>query len=48
LIAAAEAAERPSPAPPDWSWEDAAAATWEVYAQAATYHERPTRLLSPV
>jgi alpha-1,3-rhamnosyl/mannosyltransferase len=48
LIAAAEAIERPAPAPPPWSWEDAAAATWEVYAQAATYHERPTRLLSPV
>ncbi len=35
LIAAAEAAERPAPLPPPWTWEDAAAATWEVYAQAA-------------
>jgi glycosyltransferase involved in cell wall biosynthesis len=35
LIAAAEAAERPAPSPPPWSWEDAAAATWEVYARAA-------------
>ena len=35
LIAAAEAARRPAPPPPAWTWEDAAAATWEVYAQAA-------------
>ena len=47
LIAAAEAVERPAPAPPPWSWEDAATATWEVYAQAATYNERSTRLLTP-
>jgi glycosyltransferase involved in cell wall biosynthesis len=47
LIAAAEAVERPAPAPPPWSWEDAAAATWDVYAQAATYNKRSTRLLTP-
>ncbi len=35
LVAAAEAASRPAPPPPAWTWEDAAAATWEVYAQAA-------------
>jgi alpha-1,3-rhamnosyl/mannosyltransferase len=35
LIAAAEAARRPAPAPPEWSWEDAAEATWDVYAEAA-------------
>jgi glycosyltransferase involved in cell wall biosynthesis len=35
LIAAAEAARRPAPPPPAWTWEDAAAATWEVYAEAA-------------
>lgn len=35
LIAAAEAASRPAPPPPAWSWADAAAATWEVYSQAA-------------
>jgi glycosyltransferase involved in cell wall biosynthesis len=35
LIAAAESAERPAPAPHPWSWEDAASATWEVYARAA-------------
>jgi glycosyltransferase involved in cell wall biosynthesis len=35
LIAAAEAASRPAPPPPAWTWEDAAAATWEVYSRAA-------------
>ena len=35
LIDAAQRAERPAPAPPRWSWEDAARATWEVYARAA-------------
>jgi glycosyltransferase involved in cell wall biosynthesis len=35
LVTAAEAAERPAPAPPRWTWEDAARATWEVYAEAA-------------
>jgi alpha-1,3-rhamnosyl/mannosyltransferase len=34
LVAAAEAASRPAPPPPAWSWDDAAAATWEVYAEA--------------
>lgn len=34
LIAAAQAARRPAPAPPRWSWEDAARATWSVYARA--------------
>jgi glycosyltransferase involved in cell wall biosynthesis len=36
LIAAAEAASRPAPPPPAWTWADAAAATWEVYSQAAS------------
>jgi alpha-1,3-rhamnosyl/mannosyltransferase len=31
LVRAAEAAERPAPAPPDWTWSDAADATWRVY-----------------
>jgi glycosyltransferase involved in cell wall biosynthesis len=35
LIRVAESLQRPAPAPPDWSWGDAAAATWEVYAHAA-------------
>ena len=30
-LAAAYEAERPAPAPPDWSWADAAGATWDVY-----------------
>jgi glycosyltransferase involved in cell wall biosynthesis len=34
LIAAAEASTRPAPAPPAWSWQDAARATWDVYAGA--------------
>jgi glycosyltransferase involved in cell wall biosynthesis len=34
LVAAAESARRPAPAPPSWTWEDAAAATWQVYAEA--------------
>jgi glycosyltransferase involved in cell wall biosynthesis len=34
LVAAAEAARRPAPPPPAWTWEDAAELTWEVYEQA--------------
>lgn len=34
LLAAAEAASRPAPSPPSWTWADAAEATWEVYGQA--------------
>jgi len=34
LLAAAEAAERPAPAPPPWTWEDAARASWGVYEEA--------------
>ena len=34
LIQAAEALRRPAPAPPAWSWRDAAAATWDVYSDA--------------
>ena len=35
LVEAAESLERPAPAPPPWSWRDAAAATWDVYLDAA-------------
>jgi alpha-1,3-rhamnosyl/mannosyltransferase len=35
LVAAGEAAERPAPAPPPWTWREAAEATWEVYQDAA-------------
>jgi glycosyltransferase involved in cell wall biosynthesis len=34
LIGAAESVQRPAPAPPCWSWEDAARATWGVYLDA--------------
>ena len=34
LLATAEAATRPAPAPPAWSWADAARATWDVYDRA--------------
>ena len=41
LIAAAQAARRPAPQPPAWSWEDAARATWRVYEQAAASSGSP-------
>jgi glycosyltransferase involved in cell wall biosynthesis len=34
LLAAAERVRRPAPPPLTWSWDDAARATWEVYAEA--------------
>jgi alpha-1,3-rhamnosyl/mannosyltransferase len=34
LMTAAHAAERPAPAPPTWTWDEAAAATWDVYERA--------------
>ena len=40
LIAAAEAAARPAPSPPAWTWEDAANATWTVYEQAVSAPHR--------
>jgi glycosyltransferase involved in cell wall biosynthesis len=36
LVAAAERAQRPAPAPPAWTWADAARATWDVYERAVT------------
>jgi glycosyltransferase involved in cell wall biosynthesis len=35
LLATAATATRPAPAPPSWTWQDAARATWAAYAQAA-------------
>jgi glycosyltransferase involved in cell wall biosynthesis len=35
LLAAGVAATRPAPDPPQWSWLDAARATWRVYEEAA-------------
>jgi glycosyltransferase involved in cell wall biosynthesis len=34
LVAAAHTVQRPAPAPPEWTWDDAAAATWDVYEHA--------------
>jgi alpha-1,3-rhamnosyl/mannosyltransferase len=36
LIRAAESLSRPAPAPPPWTWADAARATWETYADAVS------------
>jgi glycosyltransferase involved in cell wall biosynthesis len=35
LVAAGEAAARPAPPPPAWTWADAARETWRVYADAS-------------
>ncbi len=35
LVDAAQAARRPAPAPPAWTWQDAARSTWGVYQAAA-------------
>jgi glycosyltransferase involved in cell wall biosynthesis len=37
LIAAAEAATRPAPPPPAWTWQDAAGATWQAYERATGF-----------
>jgi glycosyltransferase involved in cell wall biosynthesis len=34
MVEAAHAVERPAPAPPEWTWSEAAAQTWDVYEQA--------------
>jgi alpha-1,3-rhamnosyl/mannosyltransferase len=36
LLGAAESARRPAPDPPAWTWQNAAEATWNVYAEAAS------------
>jgi glycosyltransferase involved in cell wall biosynthesis len=41
LIDAAQAARRPAPAPPSWSWLDAARRTWGVYAEAMEKLDQP-------
>jgi glycosyltransferase involved in cell wall biosynthesis len=45
LMAAAESATRPAPAPLHWTWEDAARSTWGVYARAIAplEQQRPSR-----
>ncbi len=35
LLAAGAAVKRPAPAPPAWTWADAARATWRVYSDAS-------------
>jgi hypothetical protein len=34
LIESAERSQRPAPAPPQWTWQDAAKSTWQVYRHA--------------
>jgi glycosyltransferase involved in cell wall biosynthesis len=41
LLQAAQAARRPAPEPPSWTWEDAARATWRVYEQAVSSADTP-------
>ena len=41
LIGAAEAATRPAPQPPAWTWQDAARATWQVYELAHSQAGQP-------
>jgi glycosyltransferase involved in cell wall biosynthesis len=36
LVRTAESLTRPAPAPPAWTWDKAAAATWDVYAEAVS------------
>jgi glycosyltransferase involved in cell wall biosynthesis len=45
LLEAGASAVRPAPSPPEWSWSDAARATWGVYAAAAAApsHSTSTR-----
>ncbi len=40
LVASAEGLQRPAPAPPPWSWADAARRTWQVYADALAAGQR--------
>jgi glycosyltransferase involved in cell wall biosynthesis len=39
LIESAECSRRPAPAPPRWTWQDAARSTWRVYRQAIAFAE---------
>lgn len=41
LLERAEQVSRPAPAPIPWSWEDAARATWNVYARALSRTDQP-------
>ena len=37
LIESAERSRRPAPAPPQWTWQDAARSTWRVYQRAINF-----------
>jgi glycosyltransferase involved in cell wall biosynthesis len=37
LIESAQRSRRPAPAPPQWTWQDAARSTWRVYRQALSH-----------
>jgi glycosyltransferase involved in cell wall biosynthesis len=41
LVETAQRSSRPAPAPPPWSWEDAARETWNVYARAVSAARGP-------
>ncbi len=41
LILAGEAAARPAPSPPPWTWQDTGRMTWSVYRQAMTCVDGP-------
>jgi glycosyltransferase involved in cell wall biosynthesis len=43
LLEAGAAARRPAPAPPQWTWNDAARATWATYAAALAPQALKTR-----
>jgi glycosyltransferase involved in cell wall biosynthesis len=47
LLEAGASAVRPAPAPPAWSWTDAARATWGVYAAAAEQSQSISRRRVP-
>jgi glycosyltransferase involved in cell wall biosynthesis len=47
LIERAQTASRPAPAPPHWSWLDAARRTWHIYAEAREATEQPRLSAAP-
>ena len=48
LIEAGEQVNRPAPSPLPWTWEDAARATWSVYAQALARVDQPRLAPAPI
>jgi glycosyltransferase involved in cell wall biosynthesis len=48
LIEAGERVSRPAPSPLPWTWEDAARATWSVYAQALARVDQPRLAPAPI